>query len=150
MRIMLEIIRGLNTRRHVAESAITTARIEDFTFYYFIAILYADHAGDHQRSKTHWHTAILRKESCVQWEIEPVYVNTEDQLADGMTKALQTALHRTCLETICHRIRLHKWWSDQHVYVSYVFFSMYWLILWLLCISLHVCKHLYILVAIFM
>ena len=43
--------------------------------------------------------------------------------------------------------------SDDQIcmfYLSYVFFSMYWLILWLLCISLHVCKHLYILVAIFM
>ena len=31
-------------------------------------------------------------------EIELVYVNTVDQLADGMTKALQPALHRKCLD----------------------------------------------------
>ena len=37
-------------------------------------------------------------EAVTNGEIELVYVNTEDQLADGMTKALQPALHRKCLD----------------------------------------------------
>jgi len=62
------------------------------------AILFADHPGDHRRSKHIDTRSYFVREAVTNGEIELVYVNTEDQLADGMTKALQPALHRKCLD----------------------------------------------------
>jgi hypothetical protein len=62
------------------------------------AILLADHLGDHQRSKHIDTQRYFVREAVTNSVIELVYVNTEDQLADGTTKALQTSLHRKGLE----------------------------------------------------
>ena len=62
------------------------------------AILFADHPGDHRRLKHIDTRRYFVRESVTNGEIELVYVNTEDQLADGMTKALQPALHRKFLD----------------------------------------------------
>ena len=61
------------------------------------AILFAGHLGDHRRSKHIDTRRYFVREAVINREIELVCVNTEDQLADGMTKALQPALHRKCL-----------------------------------------------------
>ena len=66
------------------------------------------------------------REAVTNGEIELVYVNTEDQLADGMTKALQPALHRKCLDNyLSHYV--FPWICDQIImfYLSYVYLSMY-------------------------
>ena len=63
------------------------------------AILFVDHPSDHRRSKHIDTRRYFVREAVTNGEIELVYVNTEDQLADGiMTKALQPALHRKCLD----------------------------------------------------
>ena len=62
------------------------------------AILFAGHLGDHRRSKHIDTWRYFVKEAVINGEIELVYVNTEDQLADRMTKALHSALHRKWLE----------------------------------------------------
>ena len=45
----------------------------------------ADHPGDHRRSKHIDTRRYFVREAVTNGEIELVYVNTEDQLADGMT-----------------------------------------------------------------
>jgi hypothetical protein len=65
---------------------------------YKAAILFSDHPGDHRRSKHIDTWRYFVREAVTNGEIQLVYVNTEDQLADGMTKALQPALHRKCLD----------------------------------------------------
>ena len=61
------------------------------------AILFADHPGDHRRTK-HIHTKkYFVRDAVNNGEIELVYVPTAEQLADGMTKALTPELHRVCL-----------------------------------------------------
>ena len=103
------------------------------------AILFADHPGDHRRSKHIDTRCYFVREAVTNGEIELVYVNTEDQLADGMTKALQPALHRKCLDSICHIICfreivirlvcfIYHMYSCQHIR----------LLLRLLCISVYV------------
>jgi hypothetical protein len=62
------------------------------------AILFADHSGDRRRSKHIDTWCYFVRETVTNGEIELVYVNTKDQLADGMMKALQPALHRKCLK----------------------------------------------------
>ena len=53
------------------------------------AILFADHPGDHRRSKYFVRDAVLNG------DVQHVYVPTTKQIADGLTKPLSSTLHQT-------------------------------------------------------
>ena len=116
------------------------------------AILFAEHPGDHRRSKHIGTRRYFVREAVTNGEIELVYVNTEDQPPDGMTKALQPALHRKYVwKTICHTVRFHQVVIRSVCFIYHMYSCQcIRLILWLLCMSVYACKHLYILVAIYM
>ena len=62
------------------------------------AILFADHPGDHRRSKHIDTRRHFVRETVVNGEIALVYIPTAEQQADGLTKALPLQTHQTlCL-----------------------------------------------------
>ena len=62
------------------------------------AILFADHPGDHRRSKHIDTRRHFVRETVVNGEISLVYIPTAEQQADGLTKALPIQTHQTlCL-----------------------------------------------------
>ena len=64
------------------------------------AILFADHPGDHRRSKHIDTRRHFVRETVVIGEIALICILTEKQQADGLTKALPLQTHQTlCLKT---------------------------------------------------
>ena len=62
------------------------------------AILFADHPGDHRRSKHIDTRRHFVREIVVNGDIALVYIPTSEQQADGLTKALTLQTHQTlCL-----------------------------------------------------
>ena len=59
------------------------------------AILFADHPGDHRRSKHINTRRHFERETVVNGEISLVYIPTAEPQADGLTKALPIQTHQT-------------------------------------------------------
>ena len=56
-------------------------------------ILFSDHPGDHRRSKHIDTRKYFLRDAVINGEIKLAYINTSDQLADGLTKALTPEHH---------------------------------------------------------
>ena len=57
------------------------------------AILFSDHPGDHRRSKHIDNRKYFLRNAVINGEIKLEYINTTEQLADGLTKALTPDHH---------------------------------------------------------
>ena len=57
------------------------------------AILFADHLGDHRRSKHIDTRKYSLRDAVINGDIKLEYINTTEQLADGLTKALTPDYH---------------------------------------------------------
>ena len=61
------------------------------------AILFADHPGDHRRSKHIDARKYFVRDAVLNGDVQLVYVPTTKQIADGLTKPLSSTLHQTLL-----------------------------------------------------
>ena len=59
------------------------------------AILFADHPGDHRRSKHIDTRKYFVRDAVLDGDVQLVYVPTTKQIADGLTKPLSSTLHQT-------------------------------------------------------
>ena len=97
-------------RSHVAESTVTTARIHDFPFYK----LYVDQSGCHQRSKHIDTRRYFLREAVTNGRWSQSMSLLETSWLMGWLRRYNLLYNRNVWKNICHRIRFHKWWSDQH------------------------------------
>ena len=58
-----------------------------------VAILFSDHPGDHRRSKHIDTRKYFLRDEVINGEIKLEYINTTEQLADELTKALTPDHH---------------------------------------------------------
>ena len=68
------------------------------------AILFADHPGDHRRSKHIDTRKYFVRDAVLNGDVQLVYVPTTKQIADGLTKPLSSTLHQTlCVNNLLVR-----------------------------------------------
>ena len=87
------------------------AKISFFFFFFFLlyednkaAILFADHPGDHRRSKHIDTRKYFVRDAVLNSNVQLVYVPTTKQIADGLTKPLSSTLHQTlCVNNLLVR-----------------------------------------------
>ena len=68
------------------------------------AILFANHPGDHRRSKHIDTRKYFVRDAVLNGDVQLVYVPTTRQIADGLTKPLSSTLHQTlCVNNLLVR-----------------------------------------------
>jgi hypothetical protein len=68
------------------------------------AILFADHPGDHRRSKHIDTRKYYVRDAVLNGDVQLVYVPTTKQISDGLTKPLSSTLHQTlCVNNLLLR-----------------------------------------------
>ena len=72
------------------------------------AILFSDHPGDHRRSKHIDTRKYFLRDAVTNGEIKLEYINTTEQLADGLTKALTPDHHLQSLRSLLSSYQLSK------------------------------------------
>jgi hypothetical protein len=72
------------------------------------AILFSDHPGDHRRSKHNDTRKYFLRDAVTNGEIKLEYINTTEQLSDGLTKALTPDHHLQSLKSILSSYQLSK------------------------------------------
>ena len=71
------------------------------------AILFADHPGDHRRSKHIDTRKYFVRDAVLNGDVQLVYVPTTRQIADGLTKPLSSTLHQTlCVNNLIVRYNM--------------------------------------------
>ena len=71
------------------------------------AILFADHPGDHRRSKHIDTRKYFVRDAVLNGDVQLVYVPTTKQIADGLTKPLSSTLHQTlCVNNLLVRYHM--------------------------------------------
>ena len=59
------------------------------------AILFADHPGDHRRSKHIDTRKYFVRDAVLNGDVQLAYVPTTEQIANGLSKPLSSTLHQT-------------------------------------------------------
>ena len=72
------------------------------------AILFSDHPGDHRRSKHIDTRKYFLRDAVTNGEIKLEYINTTEQLADGLTKALTPDHRLQSLRSLLSSYQLSK------------------------------------------
>ena len=71
-------------------------------------ILFSDHPTDHRRSKHIDTRKYFLRDAVTKGEIKLEYINTTEQLADGLTKALTPDHHLQSLRSLLSSYQLSK------------------------------------------